>query len=178
MLRQYRNAAWHAAQFDALATRTLSLPQQRHRECGTLHESDAANGTELTTEDAVAYFKTNAFLPRMNHRDLNLLWQRHVGRKQDGDSGGVTRPQFLAMVGGMLASTGGKDQVSNNTEDSVGSRATPARRRAQTVHAMTAQQRGVADTAMGQPVQTVAGLPWSSPFPAQSSPTTTRVPPP
>lgn len=177
MLLQYRDAAWHGAQFDTLAARARNDDGAvaGAGECGPLQtgsgsgaKGDAANET-LTTEDAVAYFKSNAFLPRMSHRDLNLLWQRNVGNRQNGISS-VTRSQFLAMVGGILASVGGKDKLSRSLEDSAGNRGKPVRRRAQTADVMTAHQRGVADTAANQSMTAE-----DSPFPPKDSPTPTQV---
>ena len=177
---QYRDAAWHGAKFDMLAARArnddgtvagareLGPLQTGSGSAATDNAGDAANET-LAIEDAVAYFKSNAFLPRMSHRDLNLLWQQNVGKRQDGISG-VTRSQFLAMVGGILASVGGQDKVSRSLEDSAGSRNKPVRHRAQTADVMTAHQRSVADTAGNQSMTAQ-----DSPFPHNASTTPTQA---
>ena len=165
VLWQYRNAAWHAAQFDTLTARTANgggavaagaRPLQTGSASAVKGSSGKATNQTLTTEDAVAYFQSNAFLPRMGHRDLNLLWQRNVGKTQNGNHG-VTRSQFLAMVNGILAGAG-----------------KPARPRAQTAAVMTASQRGMAGVAAEQSAILVADPPLSSPFPPNDFPAPTQ----
>lgn len=100
-----------------------------------------------------------------SHRDLNELWQRNVGVTYgDGSGRSITRPQFLAMVDGILASTkrgnnGGKSKASQSSKGRANSQANVVRKRAQSAGALTVAKAVHERHARGPPVvsSTTAG---------------------